>query len=105
VNEEKQLRSHSENKIIENKRINNSKNKLKTSTEKKTFKIGTQKEKIKNQTNIYESFCKDFMKENKINNLEDLKIYLTNRTMVSLKDKEKINAVKLLLEKSIKIFY
>lgn len=56
--------------------------------------------KNNSKANIYESLCKELMKENNLKDFSSLKAFLKNHISSSKQDKEKINAVKLLLQQS-----
>ncbi len=96
----KPIKSHSANKIDQSKKIISPKNILRSSTSKVNKTYGS-RNMINKKNNIYEEFCKELLKQHKLNNIDELKIFINTKITILQKDKEKINAVKLLLEKSI----
>ena len=93
---DKHIKSYSTNKIFENKK-SSPKNKVSVA-ENYNNKFGINNGKI-NKTNVYEAFCKDLMEDNKLKDLTALKTFINSKNFISQKDKEKINAVRLLLKK------
>lgn len=95
---DKPVKSFSANKIIENKK-STPKNKVRSiTTGNSNYKYCLCNVK-KNKLNNYETFCKDLMKQHNLKDLAALKSFIISKNFISQKDKEKINAVRLLLEK------
>ncbi len=94
---DKFVKSFSENKVNEIKK-STPKNKARSITESCNNKFSLCVVK-KNKTNIYETFCKGFMKQHNLKDLAAFKSFINSKNLISQKDKEKIYAVRLLLEK------